>query len=141
MKFNNIRYPDALDLLDIYDGKSFELAADFRVLWTDGMNRERSLTVHKGYITDLSSIPRWAQAIVPKLGRQNRPSVIHDFIYEPMNNLRPAGQHQLEGWTKEDADEFFRQGMIATKTNWYRRNVMYAAVKYAGTNAWATKDK
>lgn len=138
-KFENVRLPDVLDLIYV-DGSMFKLDSPYRILWSDG-GEEYRITVPEGYETDLSSIPRLARSIIPVVGRQNGPAVIHDYIYEPMDNDRPEGQHQLEGWTKYEADSLFLEGMVAAKVNWYRRNIMHAAVKYLGHNAWRTKAK
>lgn len=144
MKFNNVVLPDILELnsmLPHLKEEEFELDAPYGIYWDDEFGRPKSLIVPEGYITDLSSIPRRARSIIPVVGRQNGPSVVHDYIYEPSDNDRPEGQHQLPGWTKADADKLFLLAMKAVKVNSVRRRLMYWAVKYGGRRAWRTKDK
>lgn len=138
-KFEKVVLPDILQL-NYIDGNKFEINAPYTIYWSEGAMDYR-LTVPKGYITDLSSIPRVARSVIPVIGRQNGPAVGHDYIYEPMDNDRPEGQHQLPGWTKQEADTLFLAAMKSVKVNWYRRNVMWLAVKFGGFYAWKTKDK
>lgn len=136
----NVRLPDVLQLNDIFDGTKFELDAPYRIFWEE-KGSHYHITVPKGYITDLSSIPRLARLVIPVLGRQNGPSVIHDYIYEPMNPEVTGDGHQLIGWTKTQADKLFLLAMKANGVSWMRRNVMYMAVLLGGWHAWKTQDK
>lgn len=142
-KFEKVVLPDVLELnsmLPHLKEDEFELDADYTIYWSDG-DKDDSLTIPKGYVTDLSSIPRRARSIISVVGRQNGPSVGHDYIYEPADNDRPEGQHQLPGWAKKEADDLFLAAMKAVKVNWWRRNAMWLAVKFGGHRAWRTKDK
>jgi hypothetical protein len=143
-KFNNVCLPNILELnsmLPHLKEDEFELDADYPIFWDDQFGRPRMLVVPRGYVTDLSSIPRWARSAIPVVGRQNGPSVIHDYIYEPCDNDRPEGQHQYPGWTKAEADYIFLLAMKSVGVNIVRRRLMYWAVKYGGRRAWRTKDK
>lgn len=139
-KFNNVVLPDNLELLYL-DGNKFQLTADYNIYWSD-RGRDYRLRVPAGYVTDLSSIPRVARSIIPVIGRQNGPSVIHDFIYEPCDpDLEAPGKPYLNGWTKPEADMLFLEAMKAAKVNWYRRNAMWVAVRFGGYRAWNTRSK
>ena len=141
-KFEKVVLPDILELdtmLPHLEEDEFLLHADYNIYWTYG-DKEYRLKVPAGYVTDLSSIPKVARSVIPVIGRQNGPAVIHDYIYEPSDNDRPEGYHQLPGWTKEEADSLFLAAMVAVKVPWWRRNAMWLAVKYGGGHAWRTKD-
>lgn len=143
-QFNNVSLPDILELnamLPHLKPEEFELDAGYAIFWDDQFGRIQTLVVPKGYITDLSSIPRWARSLIPVIGRQNGPAVIHDYVYEPMNNDRPEGKHQLPGWTKQEIDTLFLLAMESVEVNRVRRTLMYWAVKYGGSHAWRTKNK
>ncbi len=143
-QFNNVSLPDILELnamLPHLKPEEFELDAPYALSWDGDDGARHMISVPKGYITDLSSIPRWARSVIPVIGRQNGPAVIHDYVYEPMNNDRPEGMHQLFAWTKEEIDLLFLLAMKSVGVNRVRRNLMYAAVKYGGGNAWRTKNK
>ena len=142
-QFDNVSLPDILELnamLPHLRPEEFELDAPYAIFWDDQFGRKKVLAIPKGYITDLSSIPRGVRSIIPVIGRQNGPAVIHDYVYEPGND-RPEGEHQLRGWTKEEADTLFLLAMKSVGVGWWRRNTMYASVKYGGGNAWRTKNK
>lgn len=138
-KFDKVVLPDMLHLLYV-DGDTFELEKPYGMYWED-RGSEYRLIVPAGYRTDLSSIPRLARSIIPVVGRQNGPSVLHDYIYEPLDNDRPEGEHQLQGWTKRDADALFLAACKAAGVNWLRRNIMWAAIRFGGYRAWNTQDK
>ena len=143
-QFNNVSLPDILELnamLPHLRPEEFELDAPYGIYWDDEEGTRQELIVPKGYITDLSSIPRLARSIIPVIGRQNGPAVGHDYVYEPMDNDRPEGTHQLAGWTKEEIDTLFFLAMASVEVNRVRRKLMYLSVKYGGGNAWRTKNK
>ena len=103
----------------------FVLTEPFAVTWS----RPRSLLVHftvpAGFSTDLASIPRLFQSIVPKVGKHIQPAIVHDWGY--------AGNTDL---TKEDTDLLFLEGMKASGVWWLRRRVMYWAVRLGGKGHW-----
>jgi len=124
-KFKNVILPDNLDLRDIGNGE-FMLLADYRVFWTEGA-KEHSYTVPAKFVTDLASIPRVFQSLIPKLGRHNGPSVIHDR------------QYVEKTWKKRDVDRFFRATSKAAKVPYHRRILMWLAVRSPiGRIVWET---
>lgn len=138
----NIYFPDPLDGRypvpeDIINEEDWILLNDFRVkfkinILDNGNIRSvaQQIVVPAGFHSDLSSIPHWARSIIPVIGRQNMPSVIHDWLY--------VNRRQLEeiGYTREMVDDFFLECMIAAKVNKVRRNIMYRAVRIGGNKAW-----
>lgn len=92
--------------------------------------------VPAGFRTDLSSIPkivpRW---LFPKLGPQNLPSVVHDWLYED----------GVPGITRAEADLMFLDGMAEAylrtserlpQVPAWRRRIMYWAVRAFGGPLW-----
>lgn len=82
--------------------------------------------VPAGFRTDFASIPRVFRSLVPVLGRQNRASVLHDYLYK--NRLR----------TRSWADGVFLHAMACTGVRWLKRHTMYAAVRLGGERVWRT---
>jgi len=82
--------------------------------------------VPAGFRTDFASIPRVFRSVVPVLGRQNKPSVLHDYLYK--NRLR----------TRRWADRVFLYAMAHTGVRWLKRWAMYAAVRIGGGRVWRT---
>lgn len=102
----------------------FELTQPLGVKWLndDGIIIIE-FVVPAGFLTDFASIPRWATPIIPKLGRDLRSSVAHDYLYE--FNL---------GLTRIQVDDLFFDGMVADGVSVARRHIMYQAVRIGGEN-------
>ncbi len=106
-------------------GKRFRLHYDFRYLW----NRYNIvICVKAGFETDFASIPRLARLIIPKLGRHNKPAVVHDAIYQ---GLVPGHR-----FTRAEADLCFLDGMEDFGVVKWKRTLMYWAVRIGGWMAW-----
>ena len=79
-----------------------------------------AVRVPQGFMTDLASIPKRLQSVVGKLGHHLLPAILHDYMYV---------QGAKSSLTKKQADQIFLDGMKAKGVSWYRRYVMYAAVR------------
>lgn len=82
------------------------------------------IVIPPGFITDLASIPRIFQGLVPVNGHHRRPAVLHDYLYVVQDRSRL------------DADRLFLQAMAAIGTRWTQRQIMYRAVRLGGGAAW-----
>ena len=109
--------------IDLENGK-FELWNDLIAVTPYGV-----ITVPKGYITDLASIPWIAQCIIPKLGKQNRSSVVHDYLYE-------VGSINGKKITREIADKIYFGLMKSRKVSAWNRHIQYRALRMFGFIAW-----
>jgi len=69
---NEVYYRDLENSKD-----QFELMGTLQALTPFGI-----ITVPFGFITDRASIPYLAQWLIPKSGKYNRPSIIHDYLYK-----------------------------------------------------------
>ncbi len=135
------------------NGKRFRLFLPFTFA-----DHGLKITVPAGFVTDLASIPasallalaaaavvagRYAGldwllwigvaivvlgALIPKLGRQNKAAVVHDYLYriglEAFRNPRKF------------ADRVFLRGMVALSVASWKRRLMYWGVRAFGWAAW-----
>ena len=108
---------------DLENGK-FELTNELQATTPYGLIR-----VPRGYITDLASIPWIAQCIIPKLGKQNRSSVVHDYLYE-------VGSINGKKITREIADKIYFGLMKSRKVSAWNRHIQYRALRMFGFIAW-----
>lgn len=84
------------------------------------------LQVRAGFKTDLASIPRAFLAVVTPNGRERLAAIIHDYLYE----TQPA-------WcTRKLADQIFLEAMRSLGESWWRRSLMYSAVRTGGWLYW-----
>ena len=114
------------------DREEFEVTRDLPVLWKVDGKINTDFTVEVGLFTDLASIPRWATAVVPKLGHHLRAAVVHDWTY------RRVGHENL---LQEQADLLFLHGMIMDRVSKFQRRIMYRSVRLGGYGSWKSKRK
>ena len=74
------------------------------------------IIVPAGFETDLASIPRIFQSLVPKVDRHMLPAIVHDYLVR-----RPDFSRKL-------ADRIFLEAMRLKNVNPIRRRLMYWAV-------------
>ena len=104
----------------------FILEKGFTCTWIRDGKPPWGIRVRKGFTTDLASIPRIFQNIIPKIGKHIQPAITHDLCYE----------NGVPNMTRKEADDLFLEGMKAVGVNWLRRNVMYLAVRTGGRGLW-----
>lgn len=83
----------------------------------------------RGFQTDLASIPRLAWTLVPKVGKWDGPSVIHDAGYS--NALVTEHGDRIFA-VKAVSDNLFLEGMHAQGVNGFLAQFMYRAVSLFG---------
>ncbi len=113
-------------LAPLGDGKNFVVARDF-IARLDGL----TIVVKRGFITDLTSIPRIFWWILDRWGKYGFAAVVHDFLY----------WMQFTEIPKARADLIFYRLMIMSGTPKLTARVIYLAVKYFGGIAWRNNAK
>lgn len=111
-----------LILLDKSSGgrQIYKVMAEFRFSSCLGIQ----VLVPKDFETDFASVPRLFWWIFPPTGQHARASVVHDFLYSAAGDC-----------PRFLADAVFRHAMEVSGVNWWRRCVMYYAVRTFG---WLT---
>jgi hypothetical protein len=103
-------------------------------------NGTDSITVPKGFVTDLASIPRWAWDILPPDGPWAKAAVIHDFLYYTKGtgvwDKHPTTLTRATPYTRAEADWILRDAMRDRCVGVLSRNVIYDAVRIGGEGAW-----
>lgn len=97
----------------------------FTAIWGRPGKEPFHLRVPVGFGTDLASIPQFFRNVVPQIGRHIQPAICHDYAYV-----------YDVGLTKEEADLMFLDGMKSVGVPWWRRQVMYLAVRLGGKGRW-----
>jgi hypothetical protein len=103
------------------DGEHFMLIRPLVVWFGEGAD---SLVVPAGFVSDLASIPRVAQSLIPKLGPYNRAAIVHDYLY----------------WTqccsRREADVIFLKMMKDLGVSFFTRKALFFSVANFGRGAW-----
>ena len=83
-------------------------------------------TVPVGFTTDGASIPKifWSWIGSPFTGLYRLPSLVHDYLYYTQTTKRSY------------ADKVFLEGMEDKKVSFWKRRMMYLAVRFRGWIPW-----
>ncbi len=113
-------FPDRLHFEDagMHGGsRIFRLISRFRYHSSFGL-----ITVPRTFETDGASIPRVFWNILSPFGDYFPAAVIHDFLYSPFNTE----------FDRAESDLIFREAMEHLGVPWFRRDLIYTAVRACG---------
>jgi hypothetical protein len=103
-------------------------------------DRIQTITVRPGFVTDLASVPRWAWILVPPDGPWVKAAIIHNYLYATGGIGRwKKGQVTItrpEPYTRLEADQIMREAMANRGIGWFKRKLIYLAVRIGGQSAW-----
>lgn len=85
--------------------------------------------IPKGFETDFASVPKSLWNILPPLGKHNRASLLHDFLY--VNNIN----------SRKYSDHLFLCTMLEDGVNKIKAYLMYFGVRLGGQKWWNHKGK
>lgn len=86
-----------------------------------------AIVVPKGFITDFASVPRIFWILLPPDGRYSQAAVLHDYLYK------------IQIYTRKKSDSIFLEAMKVLKVAWWKRWIMYRAVRLACWIPWKKK--
>lgn len=110
-----------LQLEKLFNGQ-YILKEDFKYLVN-----ELLITVPKGFVTDLASIPRPLWIFFPPFGKYNEAAVVHDYLYSVQNTT---------GLNRKLADKIFKFIMKECGVDCATREVLYLGVRNFGSVFW-----
>jgi len=119
------------------DDADYIVGADYKVrFWIQGESAKRTITVPKGMLTDLASVPRFAQTIVARVGPHLEASIVHDFLYIAWQDLglEPRGNDWLF------ADNIMHAGMVEAGVDRSQIVMIYAALRGFGWPVYKKPD-
>ena len=112
------------------DGRTWRLLEELRYRTPRGA----LVTVPAGFITDFASIPRIFWPLVPPLGRYNRATVLHDWLYRQAQ--MPTAQGGWRAVDRVEADRLLREAMVEGGVPWLTRWLIYLGVRLGGWIVW-----
>jgi hypothetical protein len=114
--------PDPVDFRPFSDGRHWivKQPLTYRV----GISKA-SVTVPRGFVTDLASIPPALQSLIQQNGPYLLPAVVHDYLY------------WKQTCTRTQSDQILLLAMIENHVKPVHRDAIYKAVRVAGSFAWA----
>lgn len=90
----------------------------------DSTYLDHMVVVPEGFKTDLCSIPRVLQNILPPVGRWDGAAVVHDFLY------------RQGGVTRAEADAVMLEAMQLSGVTWWQRWTVYLGLRLGGWVVW-----
>ena len=122
------------------DGKLWRLLKSFWYDVGEEDSGERVIVI-AGFLTDFASVPRFAWPIIGHpTGRYGKASVVHDWLYRyPKSGVLTVGQFDMcipIPRTRRRCDQIFLEGMQVLGISWWKRTVMYSAVRVGGGKPW-----
>jgi hypothetical protein len=95
----------------------------------------RDITIPAGFVTDFASVPQLFWSIIPPMGKYFVAAVLHDYFYrEPASRI--CADPEGLPITRELADRIFLEEMADLKVSWWKRRLMYRAVRVGGSSSW-----
>lgn len=85
--------------LSHHKGKKFVIAEDFKETLSDG----HVIIIPKGFVTDLSSVPRLLWWLISPFGDFIKASVLHDFLYHLKFDNRKYCDYQMLYMSNRDS--------------------------------------
>jgi hypothetical protein len=119
------REPEALQMKDAAE-VLYVVAEDYTVSFkVDGNLRE--LTVPRGMLTDLASVPRLARAVVGRVGPHLEASIVHDYLFIAWQ-LLPEHGARYQDFRFANAVMF--AGLDQASMSWVERSAIKAALQF-----------
>ena len=109
------------------NGNEWELTEN--LIYSDDY-KDDVIVVPKGFQMGLASIPRLLTWLFPVHGKHTRAAVVHDWLYANKGKLLYVT------YTRKEADFVFKTAMKELGVNWFKRNMMYTAVRTSGWLYW-----
>lgn len=113
--------PDPVDFRPFSDGRHWIVKEP--LTYRVGISHD-SVTVPRGFVTDLASIPPVLQSLIQQNGPYLLPAVVHDYLY------------WKQTCTRAQSDRLLLLAMIENKVSKAHRTAIYDAVRAAGGFAW-----
>jgi hypothetical protein len=98
---------------------------------------EREITVPRGMVTDLASVPRIAWSIVNRVGPHLEASIMHDFLYIAWQSLPGRDARDAD---REFADKLLRVAMEEAGVGALKKALIYNTVRTFGGGTYRRRD-
>lgn len=129
-------------VLSAKNDQYWTLVENFNYSWTFE-DRTFSITVNKGFLTDLASVPKIFWPIVAPFGLVNPAAVLHDALYQGNGNILPQDgtftlndQPFTKSFSRDECDRLFLRLCRLSGVPSWRSQVMYWSLKGFGFVKW-----
>lgn len=115
----------------------FILGTDYAVSYETGDGARVRLTVPRGMVTDLASVPPVFRSLVSRTGPWVEAAVVHDFLTIAWRAMDGVGSAERRRF----ADEVMLAGMTAAGVDRARRGLIYAGIRAAALAGYPQRQR
>jgi hypothetical protein len=104
-----------------------------------GDGDEELIIIPRGFVTDLTSVPRIVWSFYPPDGPWAKAAVIHDFLYFTSGTgvwHTHRGITRAAPYSRIEADDILKQAMADRKIGKWEQLVIWTAVRLGGAGGW-----
>lgn len=103
-------------------------------------DRTNSITIPAGFVTDLTSVPRWGWVLIPPDGPWVKAAIVHDFLYATIGTGKwkghPASITRPTPYSRLESDRILGEAMKDLGVGPVARTIIYWAVRLGGGRSW-----
>jgi hypothetical protein len=92
--------------------------------------RYQGIVVPAGFVTDFASTPWFVDGLFPSFDDYAPAAIPHDWLY--------ATQGLFGFYTRKECDDLFLDFMKELGVPWWKRSIMYRAVRLGGSPGWGS---
>jgi hypothetical protein len=127
--------------LEPLNSRNWKVVKGFTYYINDSLVGPR-IDIPPGFITDFASTPKIIWPIIPPWGKYGNAAIVHDFLYQNkfiINYVLDDNHkyHDVKIFIEKNiADKIFLHAMEVLQVPWWKRRIMFLAVKYFGNKYW-----
>ncbi|MBL24935.1 MAG: hypothetical protein CMM48_13675 [Rhodospirillaceae bacterium] len=96
------------------------------------------ITVPKGMLTDLTSVPSVVRGIIGRVGPHLEAAIVHDFLYVAWQDVEGLEAREKD---REFSDKLMRAAMASANVGSFQRRAIYDAVAEFGRSAYVGRNQ
>lgn len=113
------------------------VAKDYTISFKLNDDEQMTITVPKGLLTDLVSIPYFLRSIVGRVGPHLEAGIVHDYLYYAWQDI--------PGYSAKKSDRYFAdrlllEGMKKARFNLFKCYLVYTAIRLFGYHSYKKGD-
>lgn len=132
-----LRLKDAVPLRKGADA-DYIVGADYAITYRLNGQEERTVTVPRGMLTDLVSVPPVFRSWVGRVGPHLEAAIVHDYLYIAWQDADGGVPRRQD---RRFADQLFLKAMRAAKVSRVASWTIYGAVRLFGGFAFRRREK
>jgi len=115
------------------DDAEYVIGADYTVTYRLNSGAPRQITIPKGMLTDLASVPTVARIFVDRVGPHLEAAILHDFLYVAWQDVPGLVPREED---RRFADELMNAAMKEAEVGSLKRFAIFHAIRTFGKSSY-----